>query len=263
MGHLNIESIYFKKKGVMQYRSDKESGEEYFLTKVLPDILQQGKSAVVLDVGANEGNYASLVCNAIDQCVIHCFEPNPKTARRLAERFRNDRRLTIHPFGFGESPGELVLYDYADQEGSAHATIYKDVLIEQHRATAMQEVKIPVETIDNFCSSQLLSAICLLKVDTEGHELSVLRGATELISKRKIDVIQFEFNEMNVISRVFLRDFYTLLPGYNFFRLREDGLIELGAYSSCNEIFQFNNIIALRQDLITPVFQRHILKSIW
>jgi hypothetical protein len=49
---------------------------------------------------------------------------------------------------------------------------------------------------------------------------------------------------MNVISRVFLRDFYKLIPQYAFFRLDEGRLIPLGEYSTRNEIFQFHNIVA-------------------
>ena len=80
--------------------------------------------------------------------------------------------------------------------------------------------------------------------------MKVLEGARELILGKMINIIAFEFNEMNVISRVFLKDFFNILPEYNFFRLLQDGYISL-SYSSLNEIFAYQNIIAVRKDYET------------
>src|SRR6185436_3522307 len=89
-----------------------------------------------------------------------------------------------------------------------------------------------------------------LKIDTEGNELKVLKGAQSLLQKNAIRAIQFEFNEMNVVSRVFLRDFYDILAGYTFYRLLPDGLLPLGRYSARNEIFAFQNIFAVNDAVI-------------
>ena len=64
--------------------------------------------------------------------------------------------------------------------------------------------------------------------------------------------MQFEFNEMNVISRVFLKDFYDLLGDeWDFFRLDTRKLIYLGRrYDSANEIFKFQNIVAIRKSFL-------------
>ena len=90
----------------------------------------------------------------------------------------------------------------------------------------------------------------MLKIDTEGYESEVLKGASRMISNELIDIIQLEFNEMNVISKVFLKDFYNMLPGYNFFRLDSNRLIALNNYNPANEIFLFQNIVAVKQNLI-------------
>jgi len=75
-------------------------------------------------------------------------------------------------------------------------------------------------------------------------------GAIELIKNNKIDVIHFEFNEMNVYSRVFFRDFHELLVNYNFYRMLPDGLVFLGDYNPIyQEIFAYQNIVVIRKDL--------------
>ena len=53
-------------------------------------------------------------------------------------------------------------------------------------------------------------------------------------------------DQMNVAARVFLRDFYDLLSDYRFFRLDTRRLIPLGPYQPRNEIFQFQNLLAVR-----------------
>jgi hypothetical protein len=87
-------------------------------------------------------------------------------------------------------------------------------------------------------------------VDAEGHELAILRGAREAIVSRRVDVVQFEFNEMNIFSRVFFKDFYDALPGFAFYRMVTDGLAEIGPYQPrTHELFFLQNIVAIRDDL--------------
>ncbi len=105
---------------------------------------------------------------------------------------------------------------------------------------------VDVIDLDTFVAENDISQIDLLKIDTEGHELEVLKGASNLLRENRVRAIQFEFNEMNVVSGVFFRDFYQLLPNYKFYRMLRDGLSPLGSYSPlwC-ELFAFQNIVAL------------------
>jgi hypothetical protein len=74
----------------------------------------------------------------------------------------------------------------------------------------------------------------------------VLKGASNLLREGRISAIQFEFNEMNIVSRVFLKDFNELIPNCRFYRLLRHGLGPLDPYSplAC-EVFAFQNIVAL------------------
>jgi hypothetical protein len=91
-----------------------------------------------------------------------------------------------------------------------------------------------------------IQRIDLLKLDTEGHELSVLEGARRLLESRAIDTIQFEFGGANIDSRTFLRDIVDVLrPTHGVYRLLKDGVEPL-RNDEREEIFTYANYIAVR-----------------
>jgi len=171
-------------------------------------------------------------------------------ARESAEADRAG--FTAVNVGLSDKPGRAELYDYAavnDASGTAHATLHAQVIESIHQG-ASETVEVEVTTIDVYMAAQKISHVHLLKVDAEGHELAVLRGAAGAIASGGIDVVQFEFNEMNVMSRVFFKDFYDALPGFTFYHMLVDGLAPIGAYHPrTHELFILRNVIAIRDDL--------------
>jgi FkbM family methyltransferase len=233
--------------GILKFKDSKISGEEFFIHQILAKYLDKVNKPVLFDVGANTGEYTHILAKKFDKSVIFSFEPNSQTFQHLAkETFSNVNYLNI---GLGAEEKKDKIYTYSDNLMSQHATIHKDVLVQLHRSVNLTELDFQMETIDNFCKKQSITKIDFLKIDTEGHELEVLKGASEMLSGGKISLIQFEFNEMNIISRVFLKDFYLLLSHYKLFRIDTDKLIPLTEYSSRNEIFQFQNLVAIYKDV--------------
>ena len=72
------------------------------------------------------------------------------------------------------------------------------------------------------------------------------KGAQKLLAGKSIRLIQFEFNEMNVISRNYMRDFLELLSNYQLHRLLPDGLLPLNNCVLDTELFGFQNILAIQ-----------------
>jgi hypothetical protein len=109
------------------------------------------------------------------------------------------------------------------------------------------ESEVKIISLDVYVKENGLEKICLLKIDTEGHELEVLKGARGCLESGKIDLIHIEFNEMNVISRVFFRDFLTVLKDYIPYRLLPSGAIQLNRSPLMTELFAFQNIIFIHK----------------
>lgn len=227
--------------GVANYKNEIVSGEHHFLKEYLSSC----QKPTAVDVGANEGNYITDVLAVNGNSVVFAFEPHPVTYSRLSSRTSEIKNLTTVNAACGSTSGQLVLYDYAGSAGTAHASLHAGVIEEIHKGQSDQHL-VDVVALDTFAIDHGISIIHLLKIDAEGHELEVLKGAANLLRENRIRAIHFEFNEMNVLSRVFFKDFFDLLPNYRFYRMLRDGLAPLDPYTPliC-ELFSFQNVVAL------------------
>ena len=244
-----MSNVVNRRLGILQYQDGNVSGENTFIYKILPQILQNKEQPILFDVGLNEGRYSKKLLSTFPTSRIYGFEPGAATLGRAKARLAAGADIVLEPMAVSDADGEIEIYDYADKDGSSHVSPYKEVLTEQHHAIDTVSYRVPCVSLDRYFIDHGVVEIDFIKIDTEGHEISVLRGCSKLLQEGRIGVVQFEFNEMNVISRTFLRDFYTALEDFVFYRLRSDGLIPLGKCDAKNEIIKFQNIIA-----ISPMF---------
>jgi len=258
----SVSQFSDERLGILQYKTAEESGEALFTRSILPRLLNNIDVPVFFNVGLNEGDFTHGILECFSNARIFGFEPNPEVAARTRNRYKGDSRVSVFEFAVSDTAGTVNLFDYGDAAGTGHASLYLEVLTLQHKAKSTKSFKVQCVTIDQFSEQHDLRGIDFIKIDTEGHELAVLRGASNLIARNAIGCIQFEFNEMNVVSRSFLKDIYNILKDYKFFRLRRDGLISLGDYNTRNEIFKFQNIVAIRPDSV-PLIQEFIIRNPW
>ncbi|HVJ68264.1 MAG TPA: FkbM family methyltransferase [Caulifigura sp.] len=249
--NVDLLPLAYNQIGILKYQNEYLSGEQH-LWELLGDVLGKQTQRAIIDCGANTGNVVIALRACFPRARLLALEPNPVAHQSL---LANTRGLDIetHAIGLGDSNCTMDLHVDATDPTSEHASLYSEVSRDLHRKDGARAVSVSLRTLDSLASDRAIDSIAFLKIDTEGHELSVLRGAKSLIARQAIDAIQFEFNEMNVMSRVFLRDFYAILPGYAFFRLDTGRLIELGEYSSKNEIFRFQNIVAFNEPTVRRV----------
>lgn len=231
--------------GILNYENDKVSGENFLLLKILPEYISNNKKAVLFDVGANIGEYSSNLAALFDNSDIYSFEPNINTFNILKENVKSLKTITPINIGLSDTKKGSKIFTYLNDLNSQHASLYKEVFSDLHKDKNITSMKIELESLDDFCSKNNIDNIDFLKIDTEGHEFNVLTGGIQMINKGKIKIIQFEFNEMNIISRVFLKDFYQILKDYKIYRLSEKRLIPMFNYDSTNEIFKFQNLLAI------------------
>jgi FkbM family methyltransferase len=241
-----LHSLALHGLGVLNFENEEVSGERFLIQRYLPAKIRNPRP-VFFDVGANVGNLTASLLGKFPDALIYAFEPHPRNFLRLSNAGFAPGRVALNNLALGSAPGRMTLYDRADYEGSEHASLYAEVISDIH-GKDVTEVEVLVSTLDNVTAENNIARIDYLKIDTEGNELAVLIGAARMLKERRIGHIHFEFNEMNVVSRVFMRDFRKLLPDYEFFRLLPRGLLPLGAGVLASEIFGFQNILAVPAD---------------
>jgi FkbM family methyltransferase len=196
---------------------------------------------IVLDVGANIGNWTSHFLTISQNARIFAFEPSTAAFAELQARFAGDKRVTPVNFALGDSIGTKTLY--SDLPGSALASLL-DLQVSYEQVFSFQQ-ETECTTIDIFCHDYGIQPQ-VIKLDVEGYERTVLAGAERTLLTT--DVVQFEFGRCNIASRTFFKDFFDFFTerGFRIFRLLPRGLNEITVYREADETFQVTNFLAQR-----------------
>jgi FkbM family methyltransferase len=142
-----------------------------------------------IDVGANIGVFSLLAASKINQGKVYAFEPLALPLQRLQENsFLNNFHSSIIPFNFviSEHNGMINFEEHPASEESA-------ISLQEHSSSSKIQ-KYKTITLDNFIKQKSLKAIKLLKIDVEGAELSVLKGATKALENQRVQMILVELN---------------------------------------------------------------------
>lgn len=220
-----------------------ESGELWVLNHIAQATVGLTR-VVVFDVGAGVGEYASRVISRFGTRVrLFCFEPSRKAFGLLQASLGSHENVQLFNFGLGDREEWVALY--SDVEGSGLSSVYNRRL--DHLGKSMKYTeRIRLETLDSFCKERGIEHVHLLKLDVEGHEFNVLKGAHGMIVSNSIDFIQFEFGGCNIDSGTYFRDFFYLLhPYYEIHRILKDGLRPVREYKESHEMFLTTNYLAI------------------
>ncbi len=192
-------------------------------------VLRKLKPSMVFDVGANRGQYLQL---ALAQATtVHAFEPSSVAFAALTQRFSSRPNVVLNRLALGREATERELY--FDVPGSELSSLYQREITHHGHQLNQNEV-VQVETLDHYCEQHQIERIDLLKLDAEGHELEILKGAARLLERKQIRAVSFEFGGCNVDSRTFLRDFFY------FFKTQGMGLSRVTALGRLHTIPQYD-----------------------
>ncbi len=142
---------------------------------------------VIFDVGANVWQSAKQFLAEFPSAHIFCFEPVTNTYRLLQHSLQDNKRVDCYQIAFGSSKktGQMIL------QGSSDMFYLIDQSSESPNKDTLLESVI-VDTLDDFCQMNKVDNISYLKIDTEGGDLEVLKGAVMMLSEQRIDIVQVE-----------------------------------------------------------------------
>lgn len=151
--------------------------------------LLKGKICI-FDVGANTGQSIDRFNNALDNPIIHSFEPIPECFEKLMQKYYNYNNVILNNFAAGNKNIKKKFYV---NKLSYNSSFLKSNLNYHQKKLYKKEKNIIVQsiTLDKYIEDNDIDRIDILKIDTQGYELNVLKGSTESL-KNKIKFVELE-----------------------------------------------------------------------
>jgi FkbM family methyltransferase len=157
-------------------------------------IRQLGLSSAttVLDVGANHGDFAQAASALFPEAGVLLFEPLPDMQRHLNALIETSQpKWRLMPCALGNEPGRFPLFiDESDDAIGSFTGFTDDYLKANPQARPAREILCEVRTLDDVAREQNIKAIDLLKIDVEGFEFEVLKGASSALQTTRAVIVE-------------------------------------------------------------------------
>jgi FkbM family methyltransferase len=215
-----------------------ENAEQNFLE----DYLKAGMT--FLDIGAHHGLYALLASRRVGPTGrVIAFEPSPREVTRLKTHLSLNRctNVRVEQFALGKDENESELFICFGKNGSGFNSLRPP-----NTDHTLAPLKVKVQSLDSYLSNQgiRVEEIAALKMDVEGGELDILRGATRMLSAEKRPIIMCEVEDIRTETWGYkAKEIFDYLEGFKFswFSIAKAGhLIPLSG-----ENFPQGNLIAV------------------
>jgi FkbM family methyltransferase len=191
--------------------NDMATNGELRLQRLVVRKVRPGSQLVVFDVGARIGEWSRALVEASRErereLSLHVFEPVPDSRSQLQEALRTQIEsgsALVNDCAVSDQSTVLPLYVPHFTGGTS--TLHADSTVAYE-----QVIEVQTTTLDEYCRRHAIDQIDLVKVDTEGNDLRVIRGAADLLAYGRIGVIQFEYNYRWIHSRTYLKDVFDLV----------------------------------------------------
>jgi FkbM family methyltransferase len=146
-----------------------------------------GEDWVIVDVGANIGLVTLALSNLAPAGTVHAFEPMPRTAAYLRANVEANRaaNVRVNAVALGAATSELRFFDNVEFSAGSLALDEAAPLVRQALGDRPAEafVRVPCTTLDDFAREQAIERLDLVKIDAEGFDVDVLRGARKTIAR--------------------------------------------------------------------------------
>ncbi len=179
-----------------EYHDLRDGNPENHESALIERILRPGMT--VIDVGANHGMFSLEAAHLIGPGgVVHAFEPTPGTRQLLQNNLAVNGLSTVKVFAsaLGEMPGAARLRVHKEMSG-LNTLATHEVTWNRQTLVADEIIEVSVTTLDAHATAEGLDHIDFLKIDVEGFELGVIRGAHNLLRARRVDLILLEIGDV-------------------------------------------------------------------
>ena len=190
--------------------------------KRISKFLQNRSIKTIIDVGAHKGEFAQKALQMESVNKIIAFEPQKKIFNLLKEKFSDNDKVVLNNFALSEKVEKRIM---KINKMTATSTLnheinndslyfkFKSFLLYQ-KNSIIDEEEIDTTTFDAFFNEEIFNENTLLKIDTEGYEMHVLKGSEQKIKEIKYILIENQFSKM--YKNVNFKDCHDFLRKKNF-----------------------------------------------
>lgn len=173
----------------------------YFLEEQILDCWTKAakEAEVIFDVGANSGIYSLAALASQPHAIVHAFEPTPEIAGRLRQTAQLNclDNLMVHEVAVMSHSGQAVLRRF---RGDSETNEGMNYICEETGEPSAERVQ--TICLDEFCRERRIANIDLLKLDVQGNEHFVLKGAEGLVRLGGVGTVFMELNWANKTGAV-------------------------------------------------------------
>lgn len=181
--------------------------DKYFHQRKILSSLKKLKKKIdiYVDVGSHFGLYADLINNNFNPEKIFLFEPQNKIFKKIKKKYELKTKFEVDNFAVSDENIIKSLHinkhdltsSFTEFNKNNRYLYYKSKLFGGNLSQMIINTeKVQAVRLDSYMSKKEINIIDLLKIDTEGHELQVLKGLGEKISN--VDIILIEFHNDNI-----------------------------------------------------------------
>ena len=159
-------------------------------------ILAGQKFQTILDIGANEGQFAVIAREFWPGAYIHSFEPLPQVHAALSKAFAGDTSFKAHNIALSDHAGSQLMHCSAFSPSSSllpMADVHKQ---EWPQSATHTDVEVKLLRLDDWAMANApLPGPLLAKIDVQGFELHVINGGIDTLTKADVVVLEVSFHE--------------------------------------------------------------------
>ena len=154
----------------------------------------------VIDVGANEGQFAKWISSIFSEARIYCFEPLPRPFKAL-NGWAESRAGMVKTFNaaLGDKEGIAEMHHHVEHDTSSSLLVTTEIGEKLYPFTKKQDViTIKITTLDKATASLSaeLAPDVLLKLDVQGYEDRVIRGGLETLGKTRVCILEVSLDSL-------------------------------------------------------------------
>ena len=149
------------------------------------------KPVIIIDVGANQGQSIKRFNLIFDNLIIHSFEPITECFDQMVKDFP-DKNFIKNNYALSDNNTKKFFFINKNSETSSFYRLNKNYDHTHEKNKNKNIVKVKTVTLDAYINFNRINKINILKIDTQGHEINVLKGAKKSLKKNMINYIEVE-----------------------------------------------------------------------